>query len=117
MIFKILNMLPFLNRFNKDIIIEFVHGAKVEYFNKNEIIFLDHRIGVITHGSIRVRIHNQEDLMKPLNVGRFYPGRILGHSKTDNGLTTGSQTWFEAFDEKTEVVFFEPEIFERLWRL
>jgi hypothetical protein len=55
--------------------------------------------------------------MKPLNVGRFYPGRILGHSKTDNGLTTGSQTWFEAFDEKTEVVFFEPEIFERLWRL
>lgn len=90
--------------------------AKVEYFDKDDIIFLKGRVGVITHGSVRV-ISHQEGIMKPTTVGKYGPGRILGHGESDDGITINPQTWFNTFDDGTEIVFFEHKSFCKLWGL
>ena len=53
-------------------------NAKVEYFKKDEIIFLKERVGIITHGSVRV-ISHEEGIMNPTTIGKYGQGRILGH--------------------------------------
>ena len=88
--------------------------CKVEYYKQEEVIFLMGRVGIVTHGSLRVMNHD-ENIMQPQTIGRYKAGRIIGHGETDNKITTHSQTWILSFDEITEVVFMEKEVFDRLW--
>lgn len=56
-IYYTLSKKPFFRRFSQDKILKYLKKAKVEYFNKGEIIFLKNRIAVINHGSVRVVSH------------------------------------------------------------
>ena len=57
-------------------------------FNSNELVFLDNRIGVIVHGSVRIKNH-QDDILNPITVAKYGEGKILGHD-SDNGITNNS---------------------------
>lgn len=80
---------PFFKRFKKEHCLRHLSEATVEYFNLDEIIFLKGRVGVITHGSVRV-ISHQEGIMKPTTVGKYGPGRIIGHGDSDGGITVNA---------------------------
>jgi len=116
LISKFMIKYPFFKRFSQDILLRFLGLGKVEYFNKDDIIFLKGRIGVITYGSVRVMSH-QSNIMKPTTIGRYKKGRILGHGESDNGITLNPQTWFITFDEQTEIMFFDHKTFSKLWSL
>lgn len=88
----------------------------MEYYNAEDILFLKDRIGVITHGSVRVKSH-QQGIMTPYTIGRYSKGQILGHGQSDNNITTNPQTWFTCFDDNTEIVFFDQKTFNKLWSL
>lgn len=90
--------------------------AEVEVYKQEKIIFLKNRVGVITHGSVRIRSH-QNGILVPYTVGKYKVGQILGHGDSDNGLTTHAQTWFTAFDDDTEIVYFSKAKFDRLWNM
>ena len=47
----------FFNRIDKVNLLKYLGNAKVEVFKQDSIIFLKERVGVITHGSVRVRSH------------------------------------------------------------
>lgn len=113
---KMLQMRPFFNRFNQETLKKYAPYGTVEYFDKDDIIFLNGRVGVITHGSVRVFSH-QDDIMDPATIGRFKAGRILGHGDTDKNITLHSQTWLVVFDPSTEIVFFPKDQFDELWSL
>jgi hypothetical protein len=66
--------------------LKYLADATVEYYKKDEIIFLKGRVGVITHGSVRV-ISHQQGIMKPTTVGKYGPGRVMGHGESDGGIT------------------------------
>ena len=85
-IHTILKEKPFFKRFRRDHCLEYLREATVQYFAKDDIIFLNGRVAVITHGSVRV-ISHQEGIMKPTTVGKYGPGRILGHGESDGGIT------------------------------
>ena len=61
-------------------------NAKPEYFRKDEIIFTDGRVGVITHGSVLIRSH-ADSIMEPHIEAKYEKGRILGH-ESDDGITS-----------------------------
>ena len=113
---RILEKRPFFNRFNRDILTRYIGRAELEYFEKDKIIFLKDRVGVISHGSVRVVSH-QYGIMNPLTIGRYKEGRIIGHGESDNQITVNPQTWFIVFDEGTEVLFFKKQDFNELWGL
>ena len=73
------------------------------------------RVGIVTHGSLRVRTHNDGEVLKPLTIGRYTPGKIIGHGESDGHITSKSNVWFQCFDEGTEVVFVSKEAFDKLW--
>lgn len=104
---------PFFNRFSKEVLIKYLNGAEVEYYKENEIMFMKGRVGIITHGSVVLKSH-QEQIMNPTSLGRFKVGQVLGHGQSDGQISTNSHTWFTSF-EKTEMVFFKFEVFQRLW--
>ena len=94
---KILLKKKFFNRFSQKVLIRFLPHSRIEYFKKDEIIFLNGRVGVVAHGSVRVMSH-QDDIMSPTTIGRYKEGRIIGHGASDNKITLNSQTWFITFD-------------------
>lgn len=113
---KMLKMRPFFGRFTEQVLLEFAPFGRVEYFDREDIIFLAGRVGVITHGSVRIMSH-RENILQPTTIGRYKPGRILGHGETDGHITLHSQTWLVVFDRSTEIVFFPKDKFDQLWRL
>ena len=48
---------PFFKRLDRDDLKKFLPFFKVEYFEMDEIIFLENRAGVITFGSVRLLDH------------------------------------------------------------
>jgi len=56
------------------------------------------KVGVVTHGSIRVKTH-QFGIMKPRTIKKYIEGGVLGHGASDNYITTQSQTWFMSMDD------------------
>jgi len=113
---NMLKIRPFFNRFNQEILLKYSKYGRVEYFDEEDIIFLEGRVGVITHGSVRVMSH-QESILSPTTLGRYKAGRILGHGETDKSITLHSQTWLVTFDHSTEIVFFPKAKFDQLWAL
>jgi len=83
---RILEKKAFFNRFNRDILTRYIGRAELEYFEKDKIIFLKDRVGVISHGSVRVVSH-QYGIMNQRTIGRYKEGRIIGHGESDNLIT------------------------------
>lgn len=48
---------PFFKRLDREDLKKFLPFFKVEYFEMDEIIFLENRVGVITFGSVRLLDH------------------------------------------------------------
>ena len=51
-------------------------------------MFLDGRVGVIVHGSVRIKNH-QNDILNPVTIAKYGEGKILGHD-SDGGITNNS---------------------------
>jgi hypothetical protein len=61
----IINMLkraPFFKRFDTATLRKYLGYAKPEYYNKGDIVFTDNRIGIICHGSVRIKTHSDNIL-------------------------------------------------------
>ena len=82
-------------------------------YGKNDIVYLNEKVGVIITGSVFVRTHSY-DMMKPRLLFKAVEGGILGHSDTDNGVTNDAQTWI-LVQEHTEIAFFKKNCFNKLW--
>ena len=111
---NILTREPFFRRFTQDELKPYLASAKPEYYDKDEIIFVDGRVGIITHGSVIIRSH-KDSIMSPTIEAKYGKGKILGH-ESDDGITSNPQSWLLAYDEQTEILFFPKELFEGLWR-
>lgn len=112
---KLLHEEPFFKRFNEEVLYEMLAGGSPEYFKRNEVIFINDRVGIITHGSVRVKSHDDE-MLNPTVLCKYGKGKILGHL-SDNGVTTHAQSWIISYDDCTEILFFTREEFEKLWRI
>jgi hypothetical protein len=47
-------------------------------------------------------------------LGKFGQGKVLGH-KSDNGLSSNPMIWVICYEDDTEILFFKPDKFEKLW--
>ena len=56
-IISILEKIPFFRRFERKTLIKYLDKATIEYHDKDNLVFLKGRIGIITHGSVRVVSH------------------------------------------------------------
>ena len=54
---EILKKIALFERFDRKTLIKFLRKASVEYYDRDNIVFLKGRIGIITHGSVRVVSH------------------------------------------------------------
>ena len=64
----------------------------VEYYNAEQLVILNGRVGVITKGKVRVNTHNQGIIYAVLG-GIYTQGRVLGYDEADNGFINDPQTW------------------------
>lgn len=106
---------PFFRRFDVKTLQEFLVYAKPQYYKKDEIVFIDDRVGVITFGSVRIQSHSS-GLLKPFNLAKYTKGKILGHD-SDNGITNNPQNWIITYDTDTEILMFDEDVFEKLWKI
>ena len=74
------------------------------------MIYLKGRVGVIYYGSVKIVSHSM-GMLTPYTEVRHLPGKILGHT-SDDGISTSSQNWLFCYDEGTEIIFFEYDVFE-----
>lgn len=113
-VFEILNKRPFFNRFDSKSIEMFLGNAKVKYFEQGDIYFNEGKVGVIKEGNMHVLTHKL-NYLSPSTIAKLESGAVLGHS-SDEGLTTDSENWIINYSKGTEVVMFDMETFERMWR-
>jgi len=106
---------PFFKRYDLKTLNKFLKDGKPESFEKDEIVFLKDRVGIITYGSVHIISHSK-GILTPYTEARHHQGKILGHD-SDNGITTNSQNWIINYDHGTEILFFEKEVFEKLWQI
>lgn len=114
----VLNLLryePFFKRFDIKTLSNFLGNIKPEIFQNNDLVFLDNRVGVIVHGSVRIKNHS-DDILNPTVLGKYGEGKILGHD-SDNGITNNSQSWIITYDDETEILFFSKADFNQLWKI
>ena len=76
---------PFFNRFSVELLEEFLENGTPELYQRDNIIFLKQRVGVVTKGSIRLYQHTFASV-EPLNLGKFEKGKVIGHH-SDNGVS------------------------------
>ena len=112
---KMLRDSPFFKRYDLKTLNKFLKDGKPESFEKDEIVFLKDRVGIITYGSVHIISHSK-GILTPYTEARHHQGKILGHD-SDNGITTNSQNWIINYDQGTEILFFEKELFEKLWEI
>ena len=112
---RLLRNEPFFKRFDVQTLGEVLGHGRPEYYKPDELLFWDDSVGVITHGSVRIKTH-QHDILSPSVEAKYGKGKILGHY-SDNGVTTNPQSWVIAYDENTEVLFFETSVFNKLWNI
>lgn len=114
-IYNIISDLPFFNRFSVDQLKGFMMHSKVHHYKKDDIVFLNNEVGVITQGSLHLMCHHK-NIMLPDTLGKLGPGRLIGHI-SDEGISSMSDTWIVIHDECTEIVFFDEQIFNDIWRV
>ena len=72
-------------------------------------------MGVIKEGSVHVKTHKL-NLLSPITIAKLGSGKILGH-ECDDGLTSGCEQWVINYTEGTEIIHFEKEVFDEMWRI
>ena len=70
--------------------------AEIELYSKDMVVFLKGRIGIVTSGSIEIRRHNNEDLLKPYIVKKAIEGDIIGWSEGDCAYSGSPLSWLVA---------------------
>ena len=96
----LLNSKSFFKRFsdikssvNRKIYGEILHRAEVELYQKDQTVFLRDRVAVVTMGSIEIRRHNDNSLLKPFIVKKAIEGDILGFAAGDGNISGSPLTW------------------------
>jgi len=77
------------------------------------MIFTTDKIGIITHGAVMIKSHDY-DILSPKTICKLGKGKVIGH-KSDGLLTCNPQNWIIAYDDMVEVLFFDNDVFQRLW--
>ena len=116
---------PFFQRFNnlkqdndKKMFLWLLKRAQVELYRKDQVIFLNNRVGVMTMGSCEIRSHSVNDLLKPTIVKKAIAGDILGALQDQSkDLMRSPMTWLVSLQDQTEVIFFNYDDFKKLWFL
>ena len=88
--------------------------TEVELYEKDQVVFLNNRVGVIICGAIELRIHDKEDFLKPVLVRKALEGDILGFTEGDGGISSCPLSWLVSMQSDTEVIFFEKKDFENM---
>ena len=115
----------FFKRFNaltykddKALFMSVMKRADVELYRKEQPIFLNERVAVVTMGSCEVRTHSVHNLLKPIVLKKSIEGDVIGAPFNEDAKQILSPlTWILSMQDFTEVVFFSREDFKILWNL
>lgn len=91
--------------------------ADVELYGRDQVVFLKDRIGIVTSGSVEIRRHQNNDLLKPFIVKKAIEGDILGWSEGDCNYSSSPLSWIRAIQDDSEVVFVTKEDWQQIWNL
>ena len=102
-IWKLLSNKSFFRRFKSLQSVEkqamyedILRRAEVELYGKEQVIFLNDRIGVVTSGSAEIRRHNNQNLLKPFIVKKAIEGDVIGWAEGDCSYSSSPLTWIRA---------------------
>lgn len=96
---------------------EILRRAEVELYGKDQVIFLNDRIGVVTSGSVEIRRHNNKNLLKPFIVKKAIEGDVIGWSEGDCSYSSSPLTWIRAIQDDSEVIFICKNDWMQLWNM
>ena len=88
-IWALLNSRAFFKRFThlteRDQLVynNIMRHAQIELFGKNQIVFVKDRVGIVMMGSVEIRRHSNNDLMKPYTIKKAIEGDIFGWGQGD----------------------------------
>ena len=68
-------------------------------------------------GSVEIRQHTDQNMMKPYVVKKAVEGDVIGFSEGDGNETGNPLCWLVSMQEQTEVVWIPKERWEELWNL
>ena len=102
---------------NWDVYRNILTRAHVELYDKDQIAFLDNRIGVVSSGAIEIRRHHDDDLLKPYVVKKAIEGDIIGWAEGDNSNSSSPLSWLVSMQENSEIVFFSYKDWQVLWNI
>lgn len=71
--------------------------AQVEFYEKDSLVFIKNRVGVITSGAIIICKHPNTSTGPIQIIKKSVEGDIIGFDEGDGGLTANPLTWFLAF--------------------
>ena len=96
-----------------------IKTAEVELFDKEQPVFLNDRIAIVTMGAVEIRRHNDINLMKPYVVKKAIEGDIIGFTDDEDSRdnTASALTWLMSMQEQTEVLFISKELWPDIWTL
>lgn len=115
-ILHILSTKSFFKRFTPDQLMECVSTARVAYYQKDELVFKQGKVGVVTSGSLLICQHPHSPDGPTTLIKRAYEGDIIGFMEGDNGITCSPLTMIVTYDDATEIVFLDKPAFIKLWK-
>jgi hypothetical protein len=94
-ILQLIRVKYFFRRFSQEHLRKYLEGATVQAHPKDDVIYLNGRVGVVIHGSVIVKNHPGDNLCKPRSIMKAVEGCILGFAAGENcgGLTCDPLTW------------------------
>lgn len=90
---------------NKILYDKIIENAQVELYAKDQVIFLRDRVGIVVQGSVEIRRHNNNNLMKPYIVKKAIEGDVIGWVDGDASNSSSPLSWLTSMQDNTEVVF------------
>ena len=82
---------------------ELFDGAEVVTLKKDQVLFLEGKVGIILEGSIVSNSH-ADNLLKPFVIKKNVEGGILGFEKGDNDLGENPLVWHIANEDATDLL-------------
>ena len=103
----------FFRRFRKRILEEYLRNARIQSYMKNDVVYLNGRVGVVLSGSAFVKNHHGSNLCKPRILFKATEGHVLGFADGENfgGLTVDPLTWIITYGAQTEIIWFAKKEF------
>lgn len=68
-------------------------------------------------GSVEIRKHNNNDVLKPYVVKKGIEGDIIGWAEGDESYSSSPLSWIVCLQNNTEVIFIGKSNWEKLWGL